>query len=368
MFVFRNHRKSFVMSWVLLVCAMMEMGVQADDLKPAAEDLRWMQTALDRWEDTCRRHLRLPVEPLAWVIFYDENYAWHISAEKELLPAHEMATVTLNFAGKAREVLRVPHKQGLWVPGRDEGLPLEANSSAMPYAEDQKAFCIIPLPSMFHKQGGPGDAAEMDELFFGLALHELTHTRQLSLVMGEIKRLDKRYPVPKPLNDNLLEDTFGKNKAYARHFNQELDLLGDASMADTPAQGKRDLARALRMIQQRRARYFVGKKKVYAPLEEIFLTLEGAAMWVHFQMAREHAPAGEDVPTTLNKLAARTNAWSQVEGLTLFLLIDRLVPNWQARYFAPNPPSPFVVLREVLQTKNFAAKSRKQIGKEKIYD
>jgi hypothetical protein len=103
------------------------------------------------------------------------------------------------------------------------------------------------------------------------------------------------------------------------------------------------------MIQQRRARYFVGKRKVYAPLEEIFLTLEGAAMWAHFQMARDHAPAGEDVPTTLNKLAAKTNAWSQVEGLSLFLLIDRLVPDWQIRYFAPNPPSPFAVLRSTLQ-------------------
>jgi hypothetical protein len=351
------------MGWVLLVCAMSAICVQANEVKPNTEDLRWMQTALDRWEVTCRRHLRLPIEPLAWVIFYDDNYAWHMSAETALLPAHETATVTLKFAGQPRELVRVTHKQGLWVPGRDEALPIKVDLSAMPYADDQKSFCIIPLPSMFHKLDGLGTAAEMDEFFLGVALHELTHTRQLSLVMGKIKRLSKRYPVPEHLDDNLLEDTFAKNKAYARRFLREMDLLGDAYMAETPAQGKRDLARALTMIQQRRARYFVGKRKVYAPLEEIFLTLEGAGMWVHFQMAREHAPAGEDVPTTLNKLAAKTNAWSQVEGLALFLLIDRLVPNWQARYFAPNPPSPFAVLRSTLQRqtqKNFVAGSRKQ--------
>lgn len=337
------------MSWVLLVCTVLITSVQAQGLKPDAADLRWMQTALDRWEDVCRRHLRLPVEPLAWVIFYDEHYAWHVSAEKALLPAHEPAAVTLNFAGRPRELLRVTHRQGLWVPGRNEALPIKVDLSAMPYADNQKSFCIIPLPSIFHKLDGLGAAAEMGELFLGIALHELTHTRQLSFVMGEIKRLSKRYPVPEQLDDNLLEDTFAKNKAYAGQFFREMELLGNAYMAETPAQGKRDLARALQMIQQRRARYFVGKRKVYAPLEEIFLTLEGAAMWAHFQMARDHAPAGEDVPTTLNKLAAKTNAWSQVEGLSLFLLIDRLVPDWQIRYFAPNPPSPFAVLRSTLQ-------------------
>ncbi len=308
-----------------------------------------MQTALDRWEVTCRRHLRLPAEPLAWVIFYDENYAWHVSAEKELLPAHETATVTLNFAGKARELLCVLHKKGLWVPGRDEVLPIKADLSAMPYADDQKTFCIIPLPSIFHKLEGLGTVAEMDELFLGIALHEMTHTRQLSFLMGQIKRLSKRYPVPEHLDDNLLEDTFGKDKAYVQRFNREMDKLGDAFMADTLAQCKRDMARALTMIQQRRARYFVGKRKVYAPLEEIFLALEGTGMWAHFQMAKENAPAGEDLKTTLMNLAQRTNAWSQVEGLALFLLLDRLVPDWQVRYFAPNPPSPFALLQEALR-------------------
>jgi hypothetical protein len=333
----------------LLVCAMIVSRAQAAEIMPGAEDLRWMQTALHRWEDSCRRHLRLPVEPLAWVIFYDENYAWHLSAEKELLPAHEIATVTLNFAGQPRELVRVAHKQGLWVPGRDEALPLKVDLSAMPYANDQKAFCIIPLPAMFHKLEGLGTAAEMDEFFLGVALHELTHTRQLSFVMAEIKRLSKRYSVPEHLDDNLLEDTFGRNKVYAQRFNREMDALGDAYMAATPAQGKRDLARALTMIQQRRARYFVGQRKVYARLEEIFLALEGTGMWAHFQMARDHAPASETMQTTLMNLAQRMNAWSQVESLALFLLIDRLVPGWQAHFFVPNPPSPFAVLQATLR-------------------
>jgi len=37
--------------------------------------------------------------------------------------------------------------------------------------------------------------------------------------------------------------------------------------------------------------------------------------------------------------------WSQEEGGGLFFVIDRLVPDWQARYFGSEMPSPFDVLR-----------------------
>lgn len=354
------HRKSLAIVFALLLCAMLITRVQAKEVKPDDEALRWMQMALDRWEDTCRRHLHLPIEPLAWVIFYDDHYAWHVSAEKDLLPPHETATVTLNFAGQPRALARVAHKQGLWVPGRDETLPIQVDLSAMPYADDQKTFCIIPLPALFHTVEGLGTAAEMDEFFLGIALHELTHTRQLSLVMKQLRQLRKRYPLPEHLDDNLLEDTFSQNKAYAQGFNREMEALGNAAMADTTVECRRKGARALAIIQRRRAHYFVGKRKMFAPLEEIFLMLEGTGMWVHFQMARERAPAGEDVGTTLNKLAAKTNAWSQVEGLALFLLMDRLIPDWRARYFAPNPPSPFAVLQAAVRPKKAAAKRHKR--------
>lgn len=325
-----------------------------------------MQTALDRWEVTCRRHLRLPVAPLPWIIFYDDNYAWHLGAEKELVPVHETATATLRFAGQARDLLRVAHTKGLWVPGRAEVLPLKVELSTMTYANDQKTFCIIPLPSLFHKLAAADQANALDELFFGIAQHELTHTRQLPFVMKEIHRVSKSYPLPEHLNDNLLEETFANDKEYSQLFNQEMDILGAAFLAHTLSDCKRELARALSLIQQRRARYFVGERKAYAPLEEIFLTLEGTAMWAHFQMAKDHAPAHEEVKTTLLKLAEKTNAWSQVEGLALFLLIDRLVPNWQARYFVPDPPSPFAVLRATLRQRKATAKVRRWRAKQQF--
>lgn len=345
----RSQRKSLAMGWALLICAMLTSRVQGEEVKPAAEDLRWMQTALDRWEITCRRHLRLPVEPLAWIIFYDENYAWHISVEKELLSAHETTPIKLNFAGTARELLRVPHKAGLWVPEREGRLPIKIDLHAAPYADEKKTYCIIPLPSLIHKLEPATDPATMDEIFLGFAQHELTHTRQLLFVGEQLRRLSEIYRLPKQLDDNLLENTFGSNKAYTKRFHLEVDAFGDAALANTTAECNRYLARALRMVQQRHARYFVGQRKLYASLDEIFLTLEGTAMWAQFQMVREHAPAGEDISATFTRVMNDGKSWVQVEGMALFLLIDRLVPDWQTRYFAPNPPSPFALLQEALR-------------------
>jgi hypothetical protein len=76
--------------------------------------------------------------------------------------------------------------------------------------------------------------------------------------------------------------------------------------------------------------------------------MEGLAMWVQYRTARERAPSGEEWLKTLITLSERHDAWSQEQGLGLFLLIDRLVPGWQARFLAPDFPSPFTVLREAV--------------------
>jgi hypothetical protein len=65
-------------------------------------------------------------------------------------------------------------------------------------------------------------------------------------------------------------------------------------------------------------------------------------------MAGDHAQPGESWRQTAGVLFTRGDAWSQMEGLALFLLIDRLVPDWQARFLAPAFPSPVAVLREVV--------------------
>ena len=71
-------------------------------------------------------------------------------------------------------------------------------------------------------------------------------------------------------------------------------------------------------------------------------------MWEQYKTALRLAPAGQAWPDTLRKLSERTDAWSQSEGLGLFLLIDRFCPGWQARFFGGVLPSPIQVLGQAL--------------------
>jgi hypothetical protein len=116
-------------------------------------------------------------------------------------------------------------------------------------------------------------------------------------------------------------------------------------MAEDAAASRRLLGGALAITAERRARFFTGARAVHTDLDDIFLVLEGVGEWVRFQVKRLRAPA-TPWRQTLNEMMAESDDWVQQQGLVLFLLIDRLVPGWQARFLAPDFPSPFAVLRE----------------------
>ena len=353
---------------LLLACAVISGQVGASEIEPDQATLAWMQSVMGNWEAACRRHLRIAVQPVPWVIFYDQNYAWHLNPEQELLPTQEKSTASLKYAGQSYPLWRLTHSNSapLWVPGRDALRLTQPEASAMPYADDQKFFCIIPLPALFHIFASADQAAAEDELFLGAALHELTHTRQLGFIQPQLNRLraSARIKLPDSLNDDLIEDTFRKNESYKHLYEEERDHLFRAvraMLADDLATCYQETAQALAISQQRKHRFMSKDQRVYSGFEDVFLSLEGVAMWVHYQMALDHAPPGQDWFTTLGPIAERSAAWSQEEGAGLFMLIDRLVPGWQARFLALNPPSPFTVLREVIRKRsplNNAMRSR----------
>ena len=55
---------------------------------------------------------------------------------------------------------------------------------------------LLLCPAFFHKLAGPDQARNLDELFLGLAAHELTHTRHYVYAMPQIRRLRLRYKLP----------------------------------------------------------------------------------------------------------------------------------------------------------------------------
>jgi hypothetical protein len=168
--------------------------------------------------------------------------------------------------------------------------------------------------------------------------------------MRRITKLRERQPIPPGITENLIQQTLAGDAGYAALYAKERDTLFQAAGdLDTRPESSRRLAlEALALAEQRRTTFFTGDRAVYRDLDDIFLVLEGVGVWAQFQALRAQAPKDQTWQATAMALLSRNTDWVQEEGFVLFVLLDRLVPGWQARFLSPDFPSPFTVLREAL--------------------
>lgn len=322
---------------------------------PDAASQAWMRQVLETWATVARVHLRIDPEPLPWLIFYDEQRAWHVNAEATRLPAGRAATAAaVPFGGRDRVVHVVPHAPGVWLPAGDP-LALDTGSAprifSMPYGDEGRAFVVMPLPALIRRLPGSDTLANPDGFFAAVAVHEIVHTRHLGDVMRRITALRERQTIPPGITDNVVQETFGSVPEYAAAYAKERDTLFQAAgdLETKPESSRRLILEALPLAGRRRAAFFTGDRAVFADLDDIFLVMEGVAVWAQLQALRTQAPKDETWQATAMALLSRNTDWVQEEGLVLFVLIDRFVPDWQARFLAPGFPSPFAVLREAVR-------------------
>lgn len=293
-----------------------------------------------RWEQTCRRHLNLRPEPLPWIVFYDDQHAWHIHPEPDLLPERRRLSASVRFAGRRYPLFELDTIRGLWLPD-GEVLPVQAEGVTKPYAEYQKVYVQMAVPALWWKQ----HPAMPEEHTYSEALHELTHTRQLVASLNQIRSVRERYHLPFALDDDMIERTFSGNQEYRRLYEQEKAQLMRAVEAPDLESCRAETAILLELADRRRQQFFRGDYEGWTVLDDVFLALEGTALWVQVQMAMDHAPRGQPWQQTLVSLAPFYGSWTQEEGAGLFWLIDRLAPAWKAQYFGGELPSPFETLR-----------------------
>jgi hypothetical protein len=316
-----------------------------------------MQTVLVRWEQTCRRHLNLPPNPLPWIVFYDDRHAWHVNPESKLLPERRRLSTSVRFAGRRYPLFELETTNGLWLPD-GEVLPVKAEGVTKPYAQGRKVYVQMAVPGLWWKEHNQ-DSPIPEEHLYSEALHELTHTRQFISTGRQIRALQARYHLPSALDDDLIERTFGGNGEYKRLYEQEKAQLMRAVLAPDIKACREATATMLELVSKRHQQFFRGEYEGWAGLDDLFLALEGSALWVQAQMALDYAPAGQDWKETLMSLVPFYGLSSQEEGMGLFLLIDRLVSDWKARYFGSEMPSPFDVLRAAVDKRE----SENQRGK-----
>jgi hypothetical protein len=181
----------------------------------------------------------------------------------------------------------------------------------------RKPFFLMGTPRFQGRALKTTETEDFRKFLIGLALHELAHTRQLPHVVAQIKRLQGQYRYPDSVDDNMIQTAFEGNAEFKSVYKEELKQLSAAVLETDIGRARVEAAEALRMIERRRERFFVGGYKGWSEMEDVFLALEGSAMWVQFQSALRMAPTGQPWLETVGHAGATHRRMVTVRGTWL---------------------------------------------------
>lgn len=308
----------------------------------------WMQRALDTWALVSRNSLELRPDSLPWIILYDARCAWHLSPRgAPAESSHDMTgRVALRFAGAPVTVYAFEHGDTLHLPSGQVLPATQPAAFTSLYRGDSASFFVMALPERWNRNEAEASDPERDEFFLAVLAHEMMHTVHLAAVARHVEEIGKRWKLPEGLNDDIVQQTFDSVPAFRESVELERNLLARAAMA-TDDESRRSLTRqALEFADARRQRYFTGANAVYAPLEDVFLLMEGLGSWVAYRVWLAHARPGTSAVELLAHLLDEGDYWSQEIGLSMMVVIDAMLPGWRERVFDEPPPSIYSMLAE----------------------
>jgi len=275
----------------------------------AAADRAWLTQALTQWQVTEASVLKLAPQALPQVIAIDADCTYTI-------PAGDLAVMSA-----------VPHGETVQIPGGPE-LPVGPIS----FANGKDAF-IMSLPSVWRAAGVESEVG-LERLMSGVLLHEMMHVRQTALANAALDPTVKAHGLEETLSDDLLQEVFEPDADYAATFGAERDLFYAAAAAQGDDEARRLAAEGLRLLRERRAKFFTGDKAYFTELDDVFLTMEGMGQFLIYTYFRSPEGGALNEAAAVNAVRRGRKWWSQDEGLALFLVLDRLLPDWQQRGFS----------------------------------
>ena len=199
----------------------------------------------------------------------------------------------------------------------------------MSFANNDKKtgpFFVMAAPSYWAQQGFPNEPT-------AVFLHEFAHTRQIPGMMAIIGPIDSTWKLTDDLNDDVVQEIFGPDSTYVAAYQAERDLIYKAAGAESIEEARRLATQALEMMRSRHARWFTGDKAVFAVLDDTWLSMEGAGQWAGYAWLAHPKGGGLDRDAAVARMLGRRRWWSQDEGLGVFLVLDRLLPEWPALVF-----------------------------------
>ena len=310
-------------------CAVMALAVSAAATRPPKRPCdpgiasEWISPWFSAWELTSREILRLPDAPPPQIVLYDSACVYTTSAVTA--PGNPSGT------GPALRGARLPwraalHGDSLTLPD-GKRLPVQLMSFA---SSDKKTgpFFVMAAPSYWERTGR-GQGSGLTAVF----LHEFAHTRQIRGVAAIIGPIDSTWRFERELDDDAVQHRFGSDSTYVGEYRAERDLFYRAAHADSLAEVRALAAEALAMMRRRHAKWFRGDDTVFAILDDTFLSLEGAGQWTGYAWLAHSRGGGLGRTAAIDRISGRRRWWAQDEGLGIFLVVDRLLPDWPSLVF-----------------------------------
>jgi hypothetical protein len=322
-------------------------------------NLRFIQKALAGWETASRDLLGIDPKPLPWILLVDPSCVWHLVPRQNISFDAKPTNLPLTFNGEQIPAFVVAHDGTVNLP---DGNPIRVSAIAQAalFDHDREAYVVLAAPDLWHQDVKVAEDPNLDYMIFGLLSHEIVHTRQLGLISNRIRALADRYILPERIDDDIIEQHFQDVEGFEESYQKETDLFYQAVETMEPERRRSLILSALTLVDERRQRYFTDTNAFYAELEDIFLNMEGLGTWLAFRLAE--TGAGFDKNPRLFRW--RETNWSHEQGLALFLLLESMVPSWQARILGPELPSPYTLLRQVLHDGTQDESTRMSMGAE----
>jgi hypothetical protein len=224
-------------------------------------------------------------------------------------------------------------------------MPPVVASFATP-AADGKAMMVMGLPTVWRAGGVSADIG-VEALMFSVFAHELSHTYQFPLFNDRFDALEGATEEGDELTDDVIQERFAANAAFAASVNRERELLFAAASEPDEAKARAQAGETVALIRARRAQWLTGETAVYGELEDLFLTMEGAGQYAAYAWLAH--PDGGASPRDQAVTAIRRGGkwWSQDLGLAIYLTLERFHPGWTKGTFTAPARTAISLLDEV---------------------
>lgn len=302
----------------------------------------WINDSLSTWKRVRSEQLKLRSAPTPWLLLFDGRCVFHINPDRAFTETIEQPR-SLKLSHERLTLLGIQHAGTIKLPEKGE-VPAQLLSFAAPYGNRRSSFVVFALPEFWRASPHLANEPNMGILTTSVFVHEMTHTLHRGYY-AKLDEIERRVGQSIEIDDDVVQSTFAGTDEFSLSVSAEIKLLYDAAKAKDRSAGRSLARNALERIKVRRSKYFIGDKALYAELEDIFLSMEGAANWAAYRAA-EHKGLNNEQAIHLIRRGGKY--WSQDLGLAIYLVIERLLPGWEANAFGERPISALDLLSEAV--------------------